>query len=216
MGDNMNLNWLRPGRRLRLALVLVACVGIVGIVIPLTARAFPVLFDGQLYYTGGDVTVDVLHYDSVYDDVLQLRTSLGSFDLAKGSHIGSKMTLTADQLADMGIGVGDELQFALHVRDTGNDFFLGSGDRNADGISHAYLRSAPGNKFYVGFEDLIGGGDRDYNDTVIRFSGGMSTTPTSLALHPASDARVAQVAEPSMLLLLIPAIGLLSLKRRTK
>jgi hypothetical protein len=121
-----------------------------------------------------------------------------------------------EQLADMGIGVGDELQFALHVRDTGDDFFLGSGDRNVDGISHAYVRSGNFNKYYVGFEDLRGGGDRDYNDTIVRFSGGMSTIRTEHALLAAPDARLAEVAEPSMLLLLVPAIGLLGLKRRTK
>ena len=209
----MNLRWPRLGRMPRLASLVAACFITIGLGIPLTATAFPVLYDGRFYYTGGDVTIDVLHYDSVYDESLQLRSALGTFDVANGSQVGTHMTLTAQQLADMGIGVGDELQFSLNVRSTGQNFALGSGDLNADGLSHAYIRPGSGNKYFVGFEDLLGGGDRDYNDTIFRFSGGLSTARAEDVVRVAS---VTQIAEPSLFLLLLPAVGLLGFKRRKK
>lgn len=209
----MNYLYPRPGVIPRRSSLVAICLIVIALATPLTAKSFPVLFDGQFYYTGGNVTIDVLHYGSVYDEVLQLRTSLGTLDLLNGSHIGSQMVLTTKQLADLGIGIGDELDFGLHVRNTGNNFYLGSGDRNADGLSHAYIRPGSANKYYVGFEDLMGGGDRDYNDTVVRFSGGVTT---SRAENVAREAQVSQVAEPALLLLLLPAMGLWSLKRRTK
>lgn len=178
---------------------------------PLTANALPVLYDGRFYYTGGDVRIDVLHYGSVFDNVLQLRSTLGTLDLVMGSKVGTQMVLTEQQLAGMGIGVGDELQFGLHVRNTGHNFVLGPGDLNIDGVSHAYIRPTSTSKYYVGFEDLWGGGDRDFNDTIFRFSGGLSTTR---AQEVARSAEFVQVAEPSMLLLLLPAFGLLGFKRR--
>ncbi len=96
---------------------------------------------------------------------------------------------------------GEELVFGIYVNNTGNEFFTGDGSRNPDGIAHVYVdedfsyngQSAT----YVGFEDLLGGGDRDYDDLMFAFT----NTKTS-------------VPEPSMLCLL--GIGLLSLCMRRK
>ncbi|HEU4725629.1 MAG TPA: DUF4114 domain-containing protein [Candidatus Eisenbacteria bacterium] len=209
----MTQKWPRSGRNQGFALLLAAGLLAASLASPRTAGAFPVIYDGRFFYTGGDITIDFMHNDTLFDEALELRTALGRFDLATGSKAGSGVTLTMQQLAEMGIGVGDELDFALHVQNTGHDFFLGSGDRNADGLSHAYIRPSVGNRYFVGFEDLMGGGDRDYNDTIFRFSGGMATIPVALA---APSARLAEVGEPSLLLLLLPAIGLLGLKRRAK
>jgi hypothetical protein len=202
-----------PSGQTRQRSLAAVCLLLAALTMPLTANALPVLYDGRFYYTGGDITIDVLHYDSAYDNVLQLRSALGSLDLAMGSKVGTKTVLTEQQIAGMGIGVGDELQFGLHVQNTGHDFVLGPGDLNLDGLSHAYIRPSSTSKYYVGFEDLWGGGDRDFNDTIFRFSGGLSTTRGQ---EVARGAEIVQVAEPSMLLLLLPAFGLLGLKRRKR
>jgi len=102
----------RIGRRPRFAVLLAVCSMAIGLAVPLTAKALPILYDGRFYYTGGDVTIDVVHYDSMYDEVLQLRSALGVVDIANGSQVGTKATLTAKQIADMGIGIGDEMQYA--------------------------------------------------------------------------------------------------------
>lgn len=47
----------------------------------------------------------------------------------------------------------------------GTDVFVAEGDRNWDGLDHMIAFGLPGSPFLVlGFEDLMGGGDRDYND----------------------------------------------------
>lgn len=176
--------------------------------VPLKASAVPVLLGGSLYYTGGDVDIDVLYHGTEFGEVVQLRSALSIVDVAGGSEAGSHVTLSAKQLADMGIGVGDELQFGIHVKNTGHDFLLGAGDRNADGVAHAYLRASPSSGVYVGFEDFYGGGDRDYNDTILRFTRGASAS----APHGKpwrDDLPVGGIPEPSTLLLMLSGIGMI-------
>jgi hypothetical protein len=64
---------------------------------------------------------------------------------------------------------GTELVFGMLHHDSGYHFFSGAASRNPDGIAHALVddQYAP-NLTRVAFEDLIGGGDRDFND--IEFS----------------------------------------------
>ena len=136
----MNSYWPRPGRHPRLALLLAATFLGLGLLLTLSAVAFPSMFGGQLYYAGGDVTVDVLFKDTVYGQTLQLWSGSNAFDVADGSKTGTRVTLTEEQLAGMGIGMGDELRFGIHVLNTQQSFLLGPGSRNADGIDHAYVR----------------------------------------------------------------------------
>jgi hypothetical protein len=175
---------------------------------PLTASAVPVLLGASLYYTGGDVDLDLLYSGTAYGEVLQLRSAFSIVDVADGSVAGSHVTLSAKELADMGIGVGDELQFGIHVKNTGHDFVLGAGDRNADGLAHAYLRASPSSGIYAGFEDFYGGGDRDFNDTILRFTRGASTTaPRGKSWQ--EDLPVSTIPEPSTLLLMLSGIGMI-------
>ncbi|MFT5680930.1 MAG: serine acetyltransferase, partial [Myxococcota bacterium] len=59
---------------------------------------------------------------------------------------------------------GDELVFAIYVSNTGYWYYSGPGDRNPDGEVHASIIDNGDGTFTVGFEDLYGGGDRDFND----------------------------------------------------
>jgi hypothetical protein len=77
---------------------------------------------------------------------------------------------------------------------------MGAGGRNPDNLVHAAVDSVGGGVFIVGFEDLFGGGDLDYDDHNFRFTGGLNTTP---------------VPEPSTLLLLgASVVGLAKRRRR--
>lgn len=207
--------WPRPGRMARLARLFAACCAAFCLALALPALALPNLFGGQLYYTGGDVTVDVYRNNTLYDEVLQLRSGLGIIDVADGSQVGTSVTLTSKQLADLGFEIGDELLFGIHVLNSGQSFVLGPGHRNADGLDHAYIHVGRSN-IYVAFEDLLHGGDRDYNDTVFRFSGGMTTTPRFAAAAKVGAATAPSVPEPSALLLLVSGAGLLVLARRMR
>jgi hypothetical protein len=70
---------------------------------------------------------------------------------------------------------GTELTFRLDVSDTKQRFFTGAGSVNPDGLAHALavtIFDAALRLFVteVGFEDLFGGGDRDYNDFMFRLT----------------------------------------------
>src|SRR5690606_39229994 len=101
---------------------------------------------------------------------------------------------------------GTELVFMLSVRDTGKQFFTGPGSLNADGVDHARAITTFDETLdqYVtsmGFEDLFGGGDRDYNDFNFMLSNVIDP------LHDDEggtdgDVDVAQIPEPGTLALL--------------
>jgi PEP-CTERM motif/Domain of unknown function (DUF4114) len=71
---------------------------------------------------------------------------------------------------------------------------------------------------YAGFEDLYGGGDRDYNDTVFRFTG-VSTSATQQTIAPAptsSPDAAPGVPEPATLFLMLTGIGALGIAYRKR
>lgn len=153
-----------------------------------TASAAPVI-GAQLSWSGGDVTVEVQGSTAGYLSELRLYYSATSYFIAynapNGNPVGTTVTL-GDALLDSFIDVGDELVFGIYVTNTGDVFKMGPGSRNADGLMHAAVDStARAGWLRVGFEDLLGGGDRDYDDNVFDFRGGLRTTvpePSSLAL----------------------------------
>lgn len=203
----------RPGRVMRPVLLALAGIVAAGLSLTLPALALPSLslFGGQVFYAGGDVTIEVIHSDTSYRDILRLWTSDASFDLSDLSTKGARITLTADQLSKMGIGLGDEMRFGIHVSQSNQDFLLGPGTRNSDGIDHAYVRGLPSG-VYVGWEDILGGGDRDYNDGVVRISG-VRTTPVQPASEVTQTSSIPEPAVPALLLVGIGVLGIVYRKR---
>lgn len=59
---------------------------------------------------------------------------------------------------------GEELIFYIYVHNTGYTYYTGPGSRNPDGIVHAAVAEVSEGVFHIGFEDLLGGGDLDYDD----------------------------------------------------
>ena len=87
-------------------------------------------------------------------------------------------------------GAGDELIFSLYVKNTGNTFYTGDSSRNLDDLAHASAITSLVDGVYVtevGFEDLYGGGDLDFNDFMFSLTN---------VVDPPS------VPEPSILLML--------------
>jgi len=74
---------------------------------------------------------------------------------------------------------GQELNFYILVQNTGQTYYTGSGSVNVDGVAHAIVENTDSGT-NVGFEDLYGGGDKDYNDVMFSFS----NTTTSIAGIP--------------------------------
>lgn len=141
----------------------------------LAAAAAPAMadFGDGLYSAGGHVTVEILNSDAGYTSDLSLSSP---FSIGIGSNRDTGL------IADLGaFAGGTEMIFQLHVRDTGDDFFTGPGARNADGLIHANVIWEGPNTALVGFEDIRGGGDGDFNDCQFRFTG-VVPTPGSVAL----------------------------------
>jgi hypothetical protein len=74
------------------------------------------------------------------------------------------------------VHAGDVLTFRLNVVTTGESLFSDK-SMNDDGINHVYSTAFPGDAVhgipagtYIGFEDLRGGGDFDYDDETFVFT----------------------------------------------
>ncbi|WP_339377805.1 PEP-CTERM sorting domain-containing protein [Merismopedia glauca] len=122
----------------------------------------------KVYSTGGDITLKVLPATAGYTSELHLYTP------------GYEQFITTNRNADQtytlsGIPKGLELIFGIYVTNTGDTFKMGDGSRNLDALAHAAVDVVKPNKFLVGFEDLFGGGDQDYDDNVFEFTQGITT-----------------------------------------
>lgn len=139
------------------------------LVIPSIAQAAGVLGGNLSVQNDGDVIVTFGGSDAGYTSTLYLgETAIFSNQAAAGS------TVNLGNFA-----AGTELNFRLEVQNTGNVFFTGAGANNIDGIAHATVENIGTNLTQVGFEDLLGGGDKDYNDLVFQFS----NTETAAIVH---------------------------------
>jgi hypothetical protein len=146
--------------RSRLALVAALAV------LALPVRADLTLDSTLTVTTDGHVYATFLGSSASYSDNLFLQSPGGPSGVLFNNH-----TTPFGTTIDLGyFTAGTELVFGLYVNNTGNTFFTGDPSRNSDGISHAgILTTLPGIGLIVGFEDLLGGGDRDYNDLIFGF-----------------------------------------------
>jgi len=87
--------------------------------------------------------------------------------------------------------LGQEIIFGISVYDAGRGryytYYSGAPSNNPDGAQHVQLWKIADGKYSirVGFEDLYGGGDKDYNDLIFEVSGVnnmVSPEPVTIAL----------------------------------
>lgn len=170
-------------RRLFRPLVLVVClVGLLLVGFPASAD----MLGGQLFATGGEVTVEILPSTAGFTSELWLHESTAPYNrvvlIGTNREVGKVVNLGS-------FPTGQELVFGIYVRDTGDTFLIGPADRNPDMIPHADVIFLGSGDALVGFEDLLGGGDRDYDDNIFRFTGGIAPEPVITAavdVHPRS------------------------------
>ena len=67
--------------------------------------------------------------------------------------------------------VDTEMIFGVQVLTTGDHWQSGPATRNSDGVVHGAVTYEGNCSWLMGFEDLNGGGDLDYNDVVLRVEG---------------------------------------------
>jgi hypothetical protein len=127
-------------------------------VIPSQSNSKPVEGNGNFTATGGVVQVDILASDSGYNNKIYWST-----DNFKTKHyIGID-----NQTGSFVIGnfaAGTQIKFGID-NGVGGFFKTGAAADNPDKIQHAKsVTTASGS--LISFEDLLGGGDRDYNDVI--------------------------------------------------
>jgi hypothetical protein len=66
---------------------------------------------------------------------------------------------------------GDMLVLGIKVRDTGETFYAGPPSWNPDEEIHSAITYLGDCSWRIGFEDLYGGGDQDFDDILMVLSG---------------------------------------------
>jgi len=140
------------------------------------AQASPDGLGDQLFATGGDVTVQVqCPCTAGLVSELRLYNADGTFTpIATNRDFGKVVTLPPRP-------AGQELVFGIFVQGPNTTFKMGPADRNPDNLAHARVKKTGERQYDVGFEDLLNGGDRDYDDNVFRFTGGLAPNRTPVA-----------------------------------
>ncbi|MDX6718904.1 MAG: hypothetical protein QOJ63_1158 [Solirubrobacteraceae bacterium] len=132
------------------------------------SRAAPAGLGDQLFSTGGDITIEARPATAGLVSELRLYAPDGSFTaIATNKEVGRTVTLPARPK-------NEELLFGIFIASENDTFKMGPADRNPDGLAHAVVQKTGERQYDVGFEDLLNGGDRDYDDNTFRFSGGLA------------------------------------------
>jgi hypothetical protein len=184
-------------------LVLTVCGIALLLLMPRPAAAAPII-GAQLVATGGEVVAQFMGHSAGFTnelylfDASDLSTPLpvtgsagtlgaGLIFVNHTSPVGSQVNLGA-------FAAGTELVFGIYVQNTQETFYMGPGSRNPDGIAHGavdnglapqfpnYGDPIPAGFVGVGFEDLFGGGDLDYDDLGFAFSNVRPSVPEPLTL----------------------------------
>ena len=139
----------------------------------------PITYNFTADYTG-EVYAYFYTSSAGYDETIGLLVhgvSTGITGLPNhGSAFGQKL--------DLGFAhVGDTLVFSLHVSTTGDVFYSNPALNLDGGFNHVYATSYSGGGgipagTFLAFEDLNGGGDKDYNDTSFVFTSGVPEAST--------------------------------------
>lgn len=147
----------------------------------------------------GDIAVLFVGADAVYSNDVYYFAAVG--DMATATFLFNNHAAapgTAADPDDTGLAIGSEAIFGICVNRAAEDpgancanaddvFYTGPASRNADNLAHAIVWTRadyeaefgaldpgafpPEYDFIIGFEDILGGGDRDFNDAIFAVRG---------------------------------------------
>jgi hypothetical protein len=141
----------------------------------------------------GPITAYFYDSSAGYDSIIGLLVNNVTTGI---SGLNNHLSSHGDSLVLGNVNAGDVLEFQLYVYNLGYSWSSNPAN-NWDGFNHVYATSFSGDwaipaGMYIGFEDLPGGGDVDYNDHQFVFT----------------NVRTGTVPEPGTIILL--GTGLLS------
>ncbi len=141
-------------------------LAVLGLVLP-AAHAVPILGGSVVVESDGEVIAKFLGHTAGYTNLLYLSDPSNALGVIFNNHataVGTTMSLGS-------FAAGTELIFQIYVTNTGYSFYSGPAWRNPDNLAHAVVDDAYSpTETYVGFEDLYGGGDQDYDDLMFSFT----------------------------------------------
>jgi hypothetical protein len=168
----------------------------VGLLAALAAPQAQAALGDSLMASGGHIVIRFEGSSAGFDSLISVNGSAEIFP-NHSTPVGTEFDLGE-------FAAGTPLDIVLHVVSTGHFFHTGPGADNPDGIPHANVvygfAGEPG-RTWVGFEDILGGGDFDYDDHTFSF--------THIVEAP--------VPEPSTYALMLGGLGVVGfLARRRK
>jgi hypothetical protein len=162
-------------------------------------HAFKTVSTDKLYVaSAGEVMVTFLSKTAAYSNDLFLQGS--------ANKILNNQTALEGQTFSLGsFQEGAELAFKILVNTSGDSFFSGLASNNKDNMIHTAYELNPNNTVTMGFEDILYGGDKDYDDIVFTLSN------VKLA-----DGAVAAVPEAQSYSMLLAGLFLFGVAKRRK
>ena len=162
-------------------------------------HAFKTPSADKLYVaSAGEVMVTFLSKTAAYSNDLFLQGSTTKILNNQTASQGQQYSLGSFQ-------AGAELAFNIFVNNTGHSFYSGLASNNADKLIHSAFELNPNNTVTMGFEDVMFGGDKDYDDMVFTLS---NVTMASAA--------VAAVPEAQSYAMLLAGLFMFGLAKRRK
>ena len=124
------------------------------------SEATDTVSNGAFVASGGAVQVEILNSDSGYDNKVYWSTD----DFQTKNYVGIDNQTSSFNIGDF--AAGTQIKFGI---DNGEDglYKTGSASDNSDYFQHAKFTSTASG-IEIGFEDLNGGGDKDFNDAIIK------------------------------------------------
>ncbi len=114
---------------------------------------------GRIFSNGGELEVEIL------PSVAGFTSELSFVSPGPARLIGTNRD--AGTIVRLGtVPAGVELVFSIFVRETQKTFATGPGSGNPDGLAHADVTCFGNGRSNIGFEDQMGGGDRNFGDLI--------------------------------------------------
>ena len=129
---------------------------------------------GQIFSTGGNVQVEVISRSSAFTyDLYTFKPGESTSGFVADVFIVNSASIGS--VVDIGsFWAGQELVLGI-ITPEANEFLIGPGSRNLDGIPHATVDFIVSGVANIRFEDLFGGGDNDFNDAVFQVRGAITS-----------------------------------------